>query len=106
MREAVTQTHAAAPDEDRCGVCPHRLLFHRHIVQLLGSPLFDAFFTTILAQLRLVFASAPDERRFQGLWIAKDRHILEPIDNGRNDEASVALADYPRQSEHALLDYL
>lgn len=64
MREAVTQTHAAARDEDWCGVGTHSLLFHRHIVQLLGSPLFDAFFTTILTQLRLVFASALDERRF------------------------------------------
>ena len=83
-----------------------RSLFHRRIVQLLGSPLFDTFFTTILAQLRLVFASAPDERRFQRPWIAKDQQILELIANGRTAEASAALADYLKQSEHALLDYL
>jgi DNA-binding GntR family transcriptional regulator len=106
MREAVTRAQAAARDEDWRSVGTHSLLFHRRIVQLLGSPLFDAFFTTILAQLRLVFASAPDERRFQRPWIAKDQHILELIDSGHNDEAGVALADYLKQSEHALLDYL
>jgi DNA-binding GntR family transcriptional regulator len=84
----------------------YSLLFHRCIVQLLGSPLLDTFFTTILAQLRLVFAAAPDERRFQRPWIAKDQQILELIASGRTAEAGAALADYLKQSEHALLDYL
>ena len=106
MRDAVVHAQAAADEGDWRSVGTYSLLFHRRIVQLLGSPLFDTFFTTILAQLRLVFASAPDERRFQRPWIAKDQQILELIANGRTAEASAALADYLKQSEHALLDYL
>jgi DNA-binding GntR family transcriptional regulator len=106
MRDAVQRLQAAAADGNWRAVGTHSLLFHRQIVQLLGSPLFDAFFTTILAQLRLVFASAPDERRFQRPWVAKDQEILNLIASGRNDDASAALADYLKQSEHALLDYL
>jgi Domain of unknown function (DUF1989)/FCD domain len=83
MRDAVVHAQAAADEGDWRSVGTYSLLFHRRIVQLLGSPLFDTFFTTILAQLRLVFASAPDERRFQRPWIAKDQEILELIASGR-----------------------
>lgn len=106
MRDAVERAQAAANESDWRSVGTYSLLFHRRIVQLLASPLFDTFFTTILAQLRLVFASAPDERRFQRPWIEKDGQILELIASARVTEARAALADYLTQSEHALLDYL
>ncbi|CAG9258571.1 GntR family transcriptional regulator [Paraburkholderia unamae] len=106
MRDAVERAQAAANEGDWRSVGTYSLLFHRRIVQLLASPLFDTFFTTILAQLRLVFASAPDERRFQRPWIEKDGQILELIASARVTEARAALADYLTQSEHALLDYL
>jgi DNA-binding GntR family transcriptional regulator len=106
MRDAVQRAQAAAAQGDWRSVGTYSLLFHGRIVQLLGSPLFDTFFTTILAQLRLVFASAPDEQRFQRPWIEKDRQILDLMASGRTEESCAALADYLRQSEHALLDHL
>jgi DNA-binding GntR family transcriptional regulator len=106
MRNAVAHSASAARDENWRCVGTYSLLFHRRIVHLLGSPLFDTFFMTILAQLRLVFASAPDEQRFQRPWVAKDQHLIELVSSGRTLEAGAALADYLKQSEDALLDYL
>jgi DNA-binding GntR family transcriptional regulator len=106
MREVIANANAAAAARDWRAVGTCSLLFHRHIVGLLHSALFDAFFTTILAQLRLVFASAPDEQAFQRPWIAKDQAIFELIEQGLMNEAGSALADYLKESEQAMLDYL
>jgi len=106
MREAIRCAQEAVEREDWRAVGTYSLLFHRHIVRLLDSALFDAFFTTILAQLRLVFASAPDEKRFQKPWVMKDQKIFALIERGNLDKAQAALADYLTESEHAMLDYL
>ncbi len=106
MRDAIRCAQEAAEREDWRSVGTYSLVFHRHIVRLLQSALFDAFFTTILAQLRLVFASAPDEKRFQKPWVAKDQRIFALIERGSLDKAQAALADYLAESEHAMLDYL
>ncbi|HWT38887.1 MAG TPA: GntR family transcriptional regulator [Paraburkholderia sp.] len=106
MRDAIHCAQEAAEREDWRAVGTYSLVFHRHIVRLLHSALFDAFFTTILAQLRLVFASAPDEKRFQKPWVAKDQRIFALIERGSLDKAQAALADYLAESEHAMLDYL
>ncbi|MGT2475222.1 GntR family transcriptional regulator [Paraburkholderia terrae] len=106
MREAIRCAQEALEREDWRAVGTYSLLFHRHIVRLLHSALFDAFFMTILAQLRLVFGSAPDEKRFQKPWVAKDQRIFALIERGHLDKAQAALADYLTESEHAMLDYL
>ncbi|WP_321871207.1 GntR family transcriptional regulator [Paraburkholderia tropica] len=106
MRDAVAQAEAAAEVGDWRTVGTHSLLFHRYIVTTLQSPLIDAFFKTILAQLRLVFASAPDERRFQKPWVVKDRRILQSIEAGQFVVAHERLTEYLTQSEHALLDHI
>ncbi|BCG03202.1 GntR family transcriptional regulator (plasmid) [Paraburkholderia sp. PGU19] len=106
MREAIRCAQEALEREDWRAVGTYSLLFHRHIVRLLHSALFDAFFTTILAQLRLVFGAAPDEKRFQTPWVAKDQRIFALIERGHLDKAQAALADYLTESEHAMLDYL
>jgi len=106
MREAIRCAQDAVEREDWRAVGTYSLLFHRHIVRLLHSALFDAFFTTILAQLRLVFGSAPDEKRFQKPWVAKDQRIFSLIERGHLDKAQAALAEYLTESEHAMLDYL
>ncbi|EJL93492.1 transcriptional regulator [Herbaspirillum sp. CF444] len=106
MQGSVSASEAAAARQDWRSVGTHSLLFHQHIVHLLGSPSFDAFFKTILAQLRLIFASAPDEERFQQPWIAMDRAILQLLEQGRQAQAQAALADYLRASEQAMLDYV
>jgi DNA-binding GntR family transcriptional regulator len=106
MYEACESTEAAARREDWRSVGTHSLIFHQHIVELLGSPLIDQFFRTILAQLRLMFAVAPDEARFQTPWIERDRQILELLVAGEKKRATARLTDYLKRSEDALLDLL
>jgi DNA-binding GntR family transcriptional regulator len=106
MREVIDSANAAAAAQDWRAVGTFSILFHQHIVRLLNSSLFDAFFTTILAQLRLVFASAPDEQAFQRPWVAKDQAIFKLIEKGRLNEARLALVDYLNESEQAMLDHL
>lgn len=106
MQGSVSASEAAAAKQDWRSVGTHSLLFHQHIVHLLGSPLFDAFFKTILAQLRLIFASAPNEEHFQQPWIAMDREILRLLEQGQLPQAVAALADYLRASEQVMLDYV
>ena len=72
----------------------------------IGSALLDQFFRTILAQLRLLFSAAPDERRFQLPWIERDRELYDLILAGEHRRASKKLTDSLDRSEEALIDLL
>ena len=96
----------AASQEDWRSVGTHSLRFHQHIVEMIGSALLDQFFRTILAQLRLLFSAAPDERRFQLPWIERDRALYDLIVAGEYKRASKKLSDYLDRSEEALIDLL
>ncbi|WP_095143903.1 GntR family transcriptional regulator [Pseudomonas sp. Irchel s3b6] len=103
MLEAIEVSQLAREREDWRAVATHSLRFHQHIVGLLSSPLFDEFFTTIVAQLRLVFCAAPDESRFQAPWLDRDRRIHELLVEGNRSGALEALSDYLDDSEQQLL---
>lgn len=103
MLEAIEVSQLAREREDWRAVATHSLRFHQHIVGLLSSPLFDEFFTTIVAQLRLVFSAAPDESRFQAPWLDRDRRIHELLVEGNRSGALEALGDYLDDSEQQLL---
>ncbi len=53
------------------------------IIGLLRSPLLDAFFTNIAAQMRRVFAVAPDEENFQRPGLERDRQIHDLLADGQ-----------------------
>jgi DNA-binding GntR family transcriptional regulator len=84
----------------------HSLRFHQHIVEMIGSALLDQYFRTILAQLRLLFSAAPDERRFQLPWIERDRELYDLIVAGEHKRAGKKLSDYLDRSEDALIELL
>ncbi|MGY2258339.1 GntR family transcriptional regulator [Pseudomonas sp. SDO55104_S430] len=106
MQEALEATELAREREDWRAVGTHSLAFHQHIVGLMHSPLFDEFFTNVVAQLRLVFCMAPDEARFQSPWMARDRRIHELLVEGDKHGAEEALSLYLDDSEHLLLQML
>lgn len=106
MQEALEATKLAREREDWRAVGTHSLAFHQHIVGLMRSPLFDEFFTNVVAQLRLVFCTAPDELRFQTPWLARDRQIHERLVEGDKRGAEDALSLYLDDSEHMLLQLL
>ncbi|MCB2251109.1 GntR family transcriptional regulator [Pseudomonas chlororaphis] len=106
MLEAIEASELAREREDWRSVGTHSLAFHQHIVGLMRSPLFDEFFTNVVAQMRLVFCAAPDEQRFQAPWLARDRQIHDLLAEGDKHAAAEALSVYLDDSERALLDLL
>jgi DNA-binding GntR family transcriptional regulator len=106
MALACDTAEQAVSDENWRSVGTHSLRFHQHVVELIGSALLDQFFRTILAQLRLLFSAAPDERGFQLPFIGRDRDIYTLIMAGECKRAGRKLSDYLDRSEHALIDLL
>ncbi|MBH3458546.1 GntR family transcriptional regulator [Pseudomonas putida] len=104
MLDAIEAAELARDREDWQAFGTHSLRFHQHIVGLLRSPLLDAFFTNIAAQMRLVFAVAPDEKNFQSPWLERDREIHDLLADGLRHDATEAMTRYLDDSEHALLD--
>lgn len=79
------------------------LRFHQHLVSVIGNSLINVFFIKILAQLRLVFAIAPNEEKFQTPWVEEDRRILSLLKQSRYEEAYKVLDLYLDISEKNIL---
>ncbi|RJF79489.1 GntR family transcriptional regulator [Azospirillum cavernae] len=103
MRDCVTAAQDAAAARAWRTVGTHSLRLHGEIVRLIGSPLLDGFFASVLAQLRLSFAVNPDEAAFQAPWIARDAAIVERLAVGDAGGAADALRLYLDESEQGLL---
>ena len=106
MLDALEAAELAQWREDWRALGTHGLHFHQHIVGLLRSPLFDEFFATVAAQIRLLFSLAPDEEHFQRPWIIRDRQIHDLLAAGQRQAAAEAMASYLDDSENRLLDLL
>ena len=106
MLDALEAAELAQSREDWRALGTHGLHFHQHIVGLLRSPLFDEFFATVAAQIRLLFSLAPDEEHFQRPWIIRDRQIHDLLAAGQRQSAAEAMASYLDDSENRLLDLL
>ena len=106
MLDALEAAELAQSREDWRALGTHGLHFHQHIVGLLRSPLFDEFFATVAAQIRLLFSLAPDEEHFQRPWIIRDRQIHDLLAAGQRQAAAEAMASYLDDSENRLLDLL
>lgn len=106
MLDALEAAELAQSREDWRALGTHGLHFHQHIVGLLGSPLFDEFFATVAAQIRLLFSLAPDEEHFQRPWIIRDRQIHDLLAAGQRQAAAETMASYLDDSENRLLDLL
>ena len=103
MEESLNKVEAAVAVGNWAEVATNSLRFHQSIVSILGSQRFDSFFATIIAQLRLLFANAPDEKYFQQPWVEKDRDILNRLLSGDRQSTSERLALYLDESEQKLL---
>ncbi len=103
MLSAIETVETAARDDDWATAATYSLRFHQTIVSILGSRRFDSFFASIIAQLRLLFASAPDEKFFQQPWVERDRKIYRFLQSGQREDAMKLLSQYLDDSEQALL---
>lgn len=80
------------------------LFFHHAIVGLLESERLSAYFSTILAQLRLIFSMSGNEKQFQGGWLEKDRQIYIRLEAGLQKEAAELMRLYLYESEAYISD--
>ena len=80
------------------------LYFHHAVVGLLESERLSAYFSTILAQLRLIFSMSDNEKRFQGGWLEKDRRIFNQLVSGRQERASELMRLYLYESKAYVSD--
>ncbi|QOR39055.1 GntR family transcriptional regulator [Billgrantia diversa] len=80
------------------------LFFHHAIVGLLESERLNAYFNTILAQLRLIFSMSDNEKQFQGGWLEKDRQIYIRLEAGQQAEAADLMRLYLYESEAYVSD--
>ncbi|WP_020669531.1 GntR family transcriptional regulator [Amycolatopsis nigrescens] len=82
------------------------LRFHQALIAVLGSHRLDDFFRTLLAQLRLAWATSCDEEQFQRGWAARDRELYELLRQGRRTQSVGVLLGYLEDSERQVLDGL
>jgi DNA-binding GntR family transcriptional regulator len=82
------------------------LRFHQALVAVLGSCRINEFFRTLLAQLRLAWATSCDEEQFQRGWAARDRELYELLRRGRRTQSVGVLLVYLEDSERQVLDGL
>jgi DNA-binding GntR family transcriptional regulator len=104
LEKAVATAEKAASAGQWQEVGTASLRFHQSVVGLLDSAKLNAFFHTILAQLRLAMPNARSEANYQMPWVARDREICELICAGKRDDASRAMRIYLADSEKNVLD--
>jgi len=100
----VSDGESAAVAGDWLAVGTASLRFHLAIVSLIGSPLLDRFFETIMAQLSLALEGRRAEREFQSQWVSRNREICSLLSGGRRQDAMRALASFIGDSERIVLD--
>lgn len=106
--QAVELAAAAAEDAAERGAWRQAgtasLAFHQSLVDLAESVRLSAFFATIAAQLRLVFAEIHDEPAFQAPWVPRDRQIADHVLSGGREAAVDELRRYLDDSEALVID--
>ena len=101
--DAVFDGEQAARQDRWLDVGTANIRFHRALVELAGSPRIEDFMTQILAELRLVFHVMRDPRRFHEPYIARNREVLEALQQADIAAAEELLARYLDDAEHQLV---
>ncbi|MEU1807229.1 GntR family transcriptional regulator [Streptomyces sp. NPDC019937] len=104
LRQAVEAGRRAARDDAWRDLGTANIRFHEGIVALAGSPRTDELMRGILAELRLVFHSMDDPRRFHEPYLARNREILRALESGDAAAAERLLAAYLRDSRTQLTE--
>jgi len=106
MEVAVAEKERAERDQRWRDAGTASLRFHQALVAVLGSERLNAFFNSVLAQLRLAWARSCDEAEFQRGWAERDRELLECLRQGRRTYSLGVLLLYLQDSERQVLDEL
>jgi DNA-binding GntR family transcriptional regulator len=98
----VEQAEEAAAADDWKRVATLNIVFHQHLVELIGSERISSFFRVIDAELRLAFAAVQHARDFFRPFIPRNRSIAELLLAGDRDAAATELQGYLAEAERLL----
>lgn len=104
MESAVQHAEATLREQSWVDVSTASLEFHQTLVALLESPRLDDFFRTIIAQLRLAFATTTDRPDLSRTWVQRDREVCDLLRAGCRASAAAALRSYLDEAETMVLE--
>lgn len=99
--ELVEQEEAAAAADDWKQVGTLNILFHQHLVELIGSKRISALFRVIDAELRLAFAPV-EPADLYAPFIPRNRKIAELLVAGDRRAAAAELTAYLDEAERVI----
>lgn len=104
MRAAVAAGDAAMTNTDWRALGTANMMFHQAVGTLANSPRVDELMRNILAELRLVFHTMADPRRFHEPYLERNKEILTAIEAGDGPGAERLLLKYLDDSEHQIVE--
>lgn len=104
MVAAVRAGDRAMKDQDWRALGTANMLFHQAVAALADSPRIDELMGNILAELRLVFHTMADPRRFHEPYLERNKEILAAIEAGDGPGAERLLLKYLDDSEHQIVE--
>lgn len=103
LREDVEASEAAALAGDWIAVGTANMRFHRHLIGLADSTRLDEITGRLLAELRLLFHVIATPQALHEPYIARNRSLLDLLEQARYAEAADQLHQYMLDSEAGLL---
>ena len=103
MVDAVTAGDLATKSEDWRGLGTANMMFHQAVGALTDSPRIDELMRNILAELRLVFHTMADPRRFHEPYLERNKEILIAIEAGDGPRAERLMLKYLEDSEQQIV---
>ncbi len=104
MVAAVAAGDLAMKKKDWRALGTANMMFHQAVGALSTSPRVDELMRGILAELRLVFHTMADPRRFHEPYLERNKEILAAIEAGDGHGAERLLIKYLDDSEHQIVE--
>ena len=103
VRAAVADGERATADQEWVALGTANMRFHEAVAGLAGRARLDEEANRLLAELRLVFHTMGDPRRFHERYLPGNQRILALLEAGDPAAAERVLRDYLDQAEAQLL---
>jgi DNA-binding GntR family transcriptional regulator len=103
MAAAVAAGDLAMRDEDWRALGTANMLFHQAVGTLAESPRIDELMRNMLAEMRLVFHTMTDPRRFHEPYLERNKEILAAIEAGDGPLAERLMFKYLDDAEKQIV---
>ncbi|MCZ0990258.1 GntR family transcriptional regulator [Streptomyces diastatochromogenes] len=104
LAAAVTEGQLATHENDWKALGTANIHFHRELVALAGSERTDELMRSVFAELRLAFHVVDDPRRLHEPYLARNRQILQALQDGDRRGAERLLETYLAGSLERILE--